>query len=193
MLLAEPTPAERPYNSRHGLVSLAGFPMAFRSHGGRAQPDHCALAISACARRNLFLRILFSRLSNPGIDWPTRNFTRRALPSGCFAITRILAALVVRANPALDLQRVRDAQRSLLGRDACVDTAAPESVAPRDAGNLLSLFSLVHQRGTRVFKLPIRRHVTGSRFHFTILRAAGASPGSARNMSSPRHTHFCQR
>src|SRR5215468_7649054 len=104
-----------PYNSRHALASIAGFSMVICSDGRRAQAAHCALAVFACARRNLLFRILLSRISNSRTDWPARDPSRRTVSSRGCAITGILATPLVCADAALALEQLRRVECSLLG------------------------------------------------------------------------------
>ena len=52
-----------------------------------------------------------------------------------------------------------------------------ERLAASDAGGVLRLFSVVHQRGAGFLKLSVRRDVAGGRSPFALLRAGGIASG----------------
>ena len=65
----------------------------------------------------------------------------------------------------------------LLGRHGGIAAARFECLAPRNAGNLFRMFSVIRECRGRFLWLPVRRHAAGSRIHRAFLRSAGFSPG----------------
>src|SRR4029079_7150940 len=64
--------------STHVLRALQLYPVPLRLHSGReagrVEPSDCPLALPACPRPYLFLRILLTRLPDPRTHWPGRHF-----------------------------------------------------------------------------------------------------------------------
>lgn len=109
----------------HGLVSSATSPMVVRSDGGRNPAAHCTLGVSEDSWSNLLFRILFSRISDTRINWASGNSSCGTLPSGGCPLARTLATSLVRADSSLVFEWIRNAERSVLGGNACFRTVVP--------------------------------------------------------------------
>src|SRR5579884_1265399 len=102
------------------------------------------MALSAGSRRHLLLGILLAGIPDTRSDRPARNSSGGTLPSGSRPVTGTVGAAVVCADALMDFERLRNAERTLLGGNARFRTAVLQSVAPGNAGHLLRVLSIIH-------------------------------------------------
>src|SRR5271156_2220633 len=96
--------------------------------------------LSACARLDLFFRVLFVDLSDSWAEWPTRNPSSIRISGGGY--TRIGAsAFLVRAYVAMVFEQLAHADGSVLGRYCRFAAGSCKCMAASHAGGLLCLFS----------------------------------------------------
>src|SRR5215469_1580735 len=128
------------------------------------------MAASPRPRNHLLLRVLFSCLSDSRAAWSGRIAACGHVPQTNRRGTRPLALLVCAYASLVQLERSR-AYGSVLDRHDRLNPAGAESLATRNAHDLLRNVLVVRRRRAGIRRLSVRRHAPCRRLRELLFRA----------------------
>src|SRR6185369_8591129 len=159
--------------------------------GWRAGPFRTAdgtLDILARAGAHLSFRVLLVGETNPGFDRPPRDFAGRRIPAGRGSINWA-CTLLVRADAAVVFHRIARADSVVLRGDHRIAAGGAECIASCDFTDLLTMLSLVCERGRRIFRISVGWNAAGGRIHFSI----SCTRGFPARIGATPAAHACRR
>ena len=168
----------------HGLGSCVRCPLVIRLGAGCLGSLDFPLDFLAGAGPHLFFCVLLTRLSDSRSHRAAGNPACQRLPPSSRPVPWPPCPPVVRTYAALVFKQFAIVAGVVLGRNVCIAGTGSESLAARDAHDLLRLFLVVRERGTGFLWLSVRRYAARSWIHLAFLCPSGYPPRLGRSAAA---------